>query len=345
MLKLATLVVDLNENFSEDMSKRGHTYGFDKPSTGPTKTQAATSQSAGDSWGKGVDVGQSGKDFSQAKERIPMLGDFPELLELLEPKTECPLPWISDNINWIETIFRSSRGFELGTFGPAVLPIILKEQSKNWEGLALNYINSIVLVVHRFICNLLGIICPDDRLRSNLFSLMIESLLEKYKKAIDHVKFILLVERSGTPLMMNHYFAENLVKARQERVRSLMETHAFNPSGKPGVLGTVTIDALLNSAPISNAEHMVHDIHDILISYYKVARKRFVDTVCMQGADYHLVTGSNSPLRVFSPALISSLTLEQLDMIAGEELASRTKRQTLKQEIEALKKGKKLLTM
>src|SRR3712207_8113944 len=54
-----------------------------------------------------------------------------------------------------------------------------------------------------------------------------------------------------------------------------------------------------------------------LHSYYKVARKRFVDTVCMQATDYHLLTGPTSPLRVFSPSLISNLTTEQLDIIAG----------------------------
>lgn len=46
----------------------------------------------------------------------------------------------------------------------------------------------------------------------------------------------------------------------------------------------------------SNLEHTVCDLHDILRSYYKVARKRFVDNVCMQAADYHLVTGPDTPI-------------------------------------------------
>lgn len=36
-------------------------------------------------------------------------------------------------------------------------------------------------------------------------------------------------------------------------------------------------------------DHTVQDIHGILESYYKVARKRFVDNVCMQAVDYYLV--------------------------------------------------------
>jgi hypothetical protein len=40
---------------------------------------------------------------------------------------------------------------------------------------------------------------------------------------------------------------------------------------------------------MSNIEHAVQDLHDILRSYYKVARKRFVDNICMQAAGYLLI--------------------------------------------------------
>lgn len=92
-------------------------------------------------------------------------------------------------------------------------------------------------------------------------------------------------------------------------------------------------------------EYTVQDIHDVLKSYYEVARKRFVDTVIMQGADYHLITGSASPLRVFSPKLVSEMTPQQLEFIAGEEVGSKRKRQALSEEISALRSGKKLLSI
>lgn len=90
-------------------------------------------------------------------------------------------------------------------------------------------------------------------------------------------------------------------------------------------------------------DHTVLDIHSTLKAYYKVARKRFVDTVCMQGTDYHLLSGSDSPLRIFSPMFITSLTNEQLESIAGEDPSSRHLRKTLKREINVLEDGKKLL--
>lgn len=106
----------------------------------------------------------------------------------------------------------------------------------------------------------------------------------------------------------------------------------------------VKLDNTVNTANTSsNSEYTVCDLHDILKSYYKVARKRFVDNICMQAGDHFLVTGPDTPIKVFSPSLVSSLTDEQLDTIAGESATTRRKRADLRREIESLEKGKKLL--
>ena len=106
----------------------------------------------------------------------------------------------------------------------------------------------------------------------------------------------------------------------------------------------VKLDAILNQGVTtgSNIKHTVDDLHDILHSYYKVARKRFVDIVCMQVADYFLVTGNDAPIKVFSPKFVSELTDEQLAAIAGEDLVSKRKREDLKRKIENLEIGRKI---
>ena len=106
----------------------------------------------------------------------------------------------------------------------------------------------------------------------------------------------------------------------------------------------VKLDAILNQSVTtgSNLKHAVDDLHDILHSYYKVARKRFVDNVCMQAMDSFLVTGHDAPIKVFSPKFVSELTDEQLEAIAGEDLVSRRKRESLKRKIENLEAGKKI---
>ena len=94
---------------------------------------------------------------------------------------------------------------------------------------------------------------------------------------------------------------------------------------------------------MSNAEHAVQDLQDILESYYKVARKRFVDSVCMQATGYYLMQGPITPTGLLSPSLISSLGREQLDEIAGEETTLKRKREQLHKEIADLSIGKEIL--
>jgi Dynamin GTPase effector domain len=94
---------------------------------------------------------------------------------------------------------------------------------------------------------------------------------------------------------------------------------------------------------MSNTDHVIQDIHDILKSYYKVARKRFVDNICMHAANYHLITGPDTPLKLFSPEFIVSMTPEQIEDIAGEDATLKRKRVALKKEIQELEEGRRIL--
>lgn len=106
----------------------------------------------------------------------------------------------------------------------------------------------------------------------------------------------------------------------------------------------VRLNDITQDHPMSNVDHVIQDIHDILKSYYEVARKRFVDNICMHAADYHLITGPDTPLKLFSPAFIVSMTPEQIEDIAGEDAILKCKRLTLKKEIQELEAGRKILS-
>ncbi|KAJ5638153.1 hypothetical protein N7490_008032 [Penicillium lividum] len=94
---------------------------------------------------------------------------------------------------------------------------------------------------------------------------------------------------------------------------------------------------------MSNNKAIIQDIHDILKSYYKVARKRFIDNLCMQAADYHLVTGPAAPVKLFSPSWVYNLSPEQLEQIAGEKVSIRAKRCRSQKRIKDLDTGRKIL--
>ncbi|KAK1447589.1 interferon-induced GTP-binding protein Mx1 [Colletotrichum melonis] len=83
----------------------------------------------------------------------------------------------------------------------------------------------------------------------------------------------------------------------------------------------------------SNAEQVREDIHDALRSYYMVARRRFVDVVLQQVIFHFLLDSKTSPLKIFTPDLVMSLDDTQLKMIAGENAATRDKREVLTQNI------------
>lgn len=106
----------------------------------------------------------------------------------------------------------------------------------------------------------------------------------------------------------------------------------------------VKLEDISASHPMGNVDHTVQEIHDILRSYYRVAMKRFVDTVRMQVADHHLVTGRDSPLALFSPAFVARLAPERLEEIAGEDAALRRRRAKLEREIAELEEAKRIVS-
>ena len=337
-LKIATAVMDRNAIFSNDMFQWGHARAFKKkgePELEPVEadSEEGIASLASSSPAQEVPVLES-ESISRRK------SSFDELEGILIEPNPIPGPSSKAIIPWLTDIYKTSRGFELGTFDASLLPIVWKKQSLNWDALSLGYLSDIVVIVHNFTMRLLSILCDDDRVLHEVSDVLLEALLERYKKAMDHTRFLLKVERDGTPLTTNHYFAENLEKSRQDRVKGRLEQSSYvNESGER----VVNINTTIATATASNLEHTVGDLHDILHSYYEVARKRFVDVVCMQAADYHLITGPDAPIKVFSPEFVSELTDEQLEKIAGEEIATRRRRGQLKRDIENLEKGMRVL--
>lgn len=201
-----------------------------------------------------------------------------------------------------------------------------------WENLVGAYVTNVITSIHRFCNALLARLCTEERVMTALWSLLMDGLLQRYRKTVEHVHFVLQTERSGNLLTTNHYFSETLDKLRSNRSAGQNEGFHFGA-------GDAT-----RRTPVGNMEHTVRDIHDILNSYYKVARKRFVDNICIQGTDYHLITGPDTPLRVFSPEFVVELSAERLAVVAGEDTTSIQQRKSIEKEIESLMEGRRILT-
>lgn len=81
-----------------------------------------------------------------------------------------------------------------------------------WDALAVGYISDVVELVHTFTLTLISAICSDPRVKRELIAELMDHLLSRYKEGVNSTSFILRVEREGTPLTTNHYFAGNLEK-------------------------------------------------------------------------------------------------------------------------------------
>jgi hypothetical protein len=87
---------------------------------------------------------------------------------------------------------------------------------------------------------------------------------------------------------------------------------------------------------MSNEQHVVQDIHDILESYYKVCLKTFVDSICRQSVIHYLLECNEGPLALFSPIFVSQLSAEALEEIASEAPVLKRTRAQLTKEIASL---------
>lgn len=90
-----------------------------------------------------------------------------------------------DILDWLRDTYNKSQDFELGTFDSSLLTGAMRKQSMNWEALSTGYASDVVALVHNFITELLESLCSDDRVRERLLNLIMDVLLEKYRKGLE----------------------------------------------------------------------------------------------------------------------------------------------------------------
>jgi len=190
-LRLATLLWNRNDEFKEDMARYGHKYRF------------ASADGSGDK-GSGISakLDLNGEKVKTAGVVSPGKEDnLADLEGVLHDQESLQPPSDEDILEWIENLYRASRGFEIGTFNPMLMSTIMRKQSVKWTDItiALGYISDVIALIHNFVVCVLARVCPDERVCGNLISVLMDDLIKKYKDAVGQVEFLLHVERTGTP--------------------------------------------------------------------------------------------------------------------------------------------------
>lgn len=211
------------------------------------------------------------------------------------------------------------------------------------------------MYVHDYMHALLQEVCPDQVLRDNLWDVLLRDELRiQYRAAITHSTFLISIERNGLPITLNHYFNSTVQNKRQDRFFKQVQKHSkrmntveANEAGffdKRTSFECVTLDALKNmSTNMDNSEHVCEDLLDSIESYYKVARKRFVDTLCQHVIYQMLLTGPDSPLKILSPDRIMTLSTDQVETIAREDAVTLNQRKVLGRQLQCLEEALKVL--
>ncbi|XXH04227.1 hypothetical protein Hte_010641 [Hypoxylon texense] len=314
-LKLATRMMQLNESWSNVFLEKAHKRHFDPE------------------WD---DDGAIPTHTNEQHPSAISLTKYPELFDIIcTDEYDCPNPSKGPIIDHVKEVFKSNRGPELGTFGGAMLAAVFQEQLEKWEPLALSHTSTAIVLVHEYICQLLDKLCPDTQVKDQLWSTLLEEKLkDAYRQAISHANFLLAIEREEKPVTFNHYFNANLQKRRIERISKSFKDIAVSCDNGNDYIPLKEIEG--HAINKDNAQQVCEDIVDTLMSYYKVSRKRFVDTLCQQVVNHFLLYGNESPLKALSPESIMSLEPDQLELIAGEDTASKRQRQVLAREIKTL---------
>ncbi|KAK3687357.1 P-loop containing nucleoside triphosphate hydrolase protein [Podospora appendiculata] len=329
-MRLITKIVNLNEGYSNLVAKKGHIQCFVGSHTNPeTAITFKYEKDVKDA----LKSGSSIQDLSGIVDHSEMVYDGPK----------------NSIIDFIEKCYNTSRGLELGTFNGGLLSICFRKQASKWSEITESHIKSTIAIIHGFITTLLEHVFVDQRVREELWQIaLVDKLQSAYRQAMMQAKGIINIELNGRPSTYNHYFSDNLQKARLQRLETAINTASSLVHDSRGNL--IADKVQLNPKEVtklvvnkSNAEQATEDMHDILKSYYQVARKRFVDTICRHVIEYFLLDSTESPLKVLTPGLIVQMDDSQLDRIAGEDAATRRERQRLKLEIQGLEAAMKVL--
>jgi hypothetical protein len=187
-LRVATLVTARNIMFSEDITKYGQEFrysGLEDAALGEVDLPPA------------LDWSHSGHPNHETTFNVRRHADCTDIEDLLQAQESLLAANGKSIAHWLRAVYESSRGFELGTFDTSILATTMKVQTTKWAAIALGYISDVVTVVHRFVDQVLRSICSDLRVKSELLSVLMDGLVERYQKAVDQVSFLLAVERTG----------------------------------------------------------------------------------------------------------------------------------------------------
>lgn len=254
--------------------------------------------------------------------------------------------------DWIRTSYLEYRGSELpGCVNPAVIENLFRQQTVKWQHIAKIHLTKVKAAIENFLTAIIAQLVADPTIRDRLRARLVPMLDSSVTNASQNLDDALEDERTGILQTVNHYFADNLSAARQERVISRLRKLGFDDAIEDEVphlkrhrnsnTGTFSLRDLANTVHLSNEDQAVYDIHDILKAYYKVALKRFMDNVVIAVVERSWL-GPAGFVGKFDGEFVGRLSDEDLASIAAENYSTTNVRAELQEKLRRFEEARRI---
>ncbi|KAK3954256.1 hypothetical protein QBC32DRAFT_384980 [Pseudoneurospora amorphoporcata] len=172
--------------------------------------------------------------------------------------------------NIIEEYYSAFKDPELGTMSHA----------QKWREYAEMHIKTMIVVIDHFLRSLLSQCCSDKEVAQQLWkNAMDDQLDDAYKCALAHAEFLVDSELLRRPYTYNHYFNENI---KRPKATTAAAAQSANSNSISSSSINVKLSVPLQQSNRTHADQVKENIFDVLKSYYKIARERFVNGICQQ---------------------------------------------------------------
>ncbi|CAG8947206.1 unnamed protein product [Penicillium salamii] len=226
---------------------------------------------------------------------------------------------------WVRQVYHRTRGRELpGNYNHALLAELFHSQSTRWGRIARDHVDAVAELVSRFLQSASKFVIKDNKVRQNVLHSVEKSVQANLQRAIDDLD-TLLEDEARQPITYNHYYTDNIQKSRSDQSKrqlhdSMHDAIEQDWNGKFHVSNSsVEIDKLVTSLQdrviVDMTKQACSEAQNDLSAYYKVAMKTFVDNVCRQVIERHIVAKLPN---VFEPVLVSGYENDDLLRMAAE---------------------------
>ncbi|EHK49618.1 hypothetical protein TRIATDRAFT_50358 [Trichoderma atroviride IMI 206040] len=251
----------------------------------------------------------------------------------------------AEMMQWVKQIYIRTRGRELpGNYNAALLAELFREQSIQWPDISESHLHDILKTVAQWIQIAVERLIPDDSMRDQVHTILKDWLENAETNALGELGK-LIEDEQRTPLTYNHYYTDNVQKARvdiekkamEKVLRAELENHGYSlRDGSFSVAKEKLIAAIGSNVTVDMDEQACNNAILELRSYYKVAMKTFVDNVARQVIERHIMAPLPS---AFCPNSVSQLSDEDLVQIGSESEKQIARRAKLTAEAQGLKKS------